>query len=127
MSATATVRVGITTAEIDDWSAKPAPAWLRAKPWKAPRARDYVPGRYDAGQPIAYTRTDSQRAEGIVTRGIIWCAGPTSRSVWVSPDDLPRSFAHMTLVIISRDDGLPWVQQGGYQSPVSMTTLARAS
>ncbi len=122
------IRVGITTARIDDWSAKPAPAWLRARPWKAPRARDYAPGQYDAGQLITYTRTDSQRAEGITHTGVIWSAGPHAHSVWVSPDDYPRSFAHMTLVIIPRDDGmLPWVQSGGYPSPSSMTTLARAS
>src|SRR6266851_10070026 len=122
------IRVGITTARIDDWSAKPQPAWLRARPWKAPRARDYAPGQYDAGQPIAYSRTDSQAAEGIVTRGVIWSAGPHPHSVWVSPDDYPRSFRFMTLVNVPRDGhGLPHVAYGGYPSPLSMTTLASST
>ncbi len=124
------VRVAATDIEVADWQAAPAPPWCRrVRPsWKMPAARDYQPGQYAPGKPIGYTRTDSQRGEGIVTRGVIWSDGPSPRTFWVSPDDLPRSFAHMTLVCVPKpgDDSLPWVSYGS-PDPKAMTTLARAS
>ncbi len=88
-----------------------------------PASRDYAPSEHAAGQPIEYTRTGSQAAEGITHAGVIWSDGPQPRTVWVSPDGLPRSFAHMTLVCLPTGGRLPHVAYS-YADPRTMTTLA---
>lgn len=99
---------------------------IHARPWKAPGATKAKPAADHASQAITYTRTDSQRAQGIVTAGTIWSPGPNPRSVWVSPDDLPRSFANMALVTVPADGSQPWAQLS-HADTRAMTNLALAA
>jgi hypothetical protein len=99
------------------------PARIHAR-WKPPGRRAYQPGEYDAGQIIVWTEDGAERI------GTIWSAGPDPRTVWVSPDDAPRSFASMAVVRVpgKSDTEEPWAPGRWYQpDPAAMTTLAGRS
>ena len=107
-----------------------APPWTRRVKanWKAPAFRAYQPGEFDAGQVIVWTEGRTESDPGTERIGTIWSAGPQPNTVWVSPDDAPRSFASMNVVAIPKDGTAPWAfGQWGQPNPAAMTTIARSS